>query len=63
MQLRRTLLKTLSIGLCWWAIFAVGKVPQSVSWDEASRRFAPGLLEEVLGQPARYRVYGFDYER
>lgn len=40
----------------------IGKIPESVSWQGVVGNFAPQLMEEVLRQPAKYRVFAFDYD-
>lgn len=40
----------------------IGKIPETVFWDGVVTNFAPQLMEEVLRQPARYRVFAYDYE-
>lgn len=40
---------------------ARGKLPHDIGWDRIARAFAPGLLEDVLRQPGRYRVHAYDY--
>lgn len=38
-----------------------GNLPATVSWEKLRNSFAPKLLEDVLQQPAKYRVHTFDY--
>jgi len=38
-----------------------GNIPASVSWERVSSSFAPQLMEDVLRQPAKYRIHNFDY--
>lgn len=40
-----------------------GNIPATVSWEKLSNSFAPQLMEDVLRQPAKYRVHTFDYEQ
>lgn len=40
----------------------IGRIPETVFWEGVVTNFAPQLMEEVLRQPARYRIFIYDYE-
>lgn len=40
----------------------IGGIPETVFWEGVVTNFAPQLMEDVLRQPARYRIFSFDYD-